>query len=189
MKLSSLRLLIILSILTGISLACSLPARVSTPPPTPVPLSTAQVKQFETQVQATLANPNPSGEVAVTITQAQLTAFVAAQLAKEPNQTITDPQVVLTNGHVEIYSKVHQSGFTADSKIVMQPRVDEQGNPRLDILSINLGPFPVPDTFRSRVETLVDTTLQDYLASNSDQFKVKSIKINEGSMTITGVRQ
>lgn len=183
-----MRLLLILSVLVAASIACNLPARgISTPPPQPT-LSPAEIDQLEDQLRATLSSQQEQGEITITITQQQLNAFIASEMAAMSDPPIKDPQVVLTNGQIEVYGVINQGGISADSKTVLQPRIDAEGNPKLDVASITVGPFPVPDTLKDQVETMVDDTLSDYLSTQSDRFRVTDIQVSEGSMTISGMR-
>lgn len=184
-----IRLFLVLLVLLAAGIACSAPVSSPKLPPTAVPMTTEQVKQLEEQIQSTLSNPAPSGEVTLTITQDQLNSFLSAQMKSQQDQTITDPSVVLTNGHIEVYGKVSQSGLSAVAKIVLQPRIDEQGNIKLDVVSINLGPLPVPDAMKSQVQDMADNMLMNYINANNGQFKVKSITVNEGSLSVTGIPQ
>lgn len=152
-------------------------------------MTTEQVKELEQQIQATLSNPAPSGDVTITISQEQLNSYLSAQMQGQQDETITDPSVVLTNGHMEVYGKVSQSGMSAVAKIVLLPRVDEQGELKLDVVSISLGPIPVPDAMKSRVQDMADNMLSSYINSNNGRFKAKSVTVNEGSLSVVGTPQ
>lgn len=183
-------ILIVLTLLVAASLACNLPGKnASKLPPTAQPMTSDQILNLEQQLQATLQSPNASGDVSATITQEQLNGIIAAEIAKQQDQIFTDPSVKLTNGQMEIYGKVSQSGISADTKVVLQPVVDANGTPKLNIVSISLGGIPVPDALKNRLATMTDTALSDYLGSNTNAFKAKSINITEGQMTITGTPQ
>jgi uncharacterized protein YpmS len=192
MKFPLLRILPIILVLAAASLACNLPAGLPAQgpelPPTAQPMSPEELQQLEEQLKATLA-AGANGEVTVTIAQQQLNAYITSEIASQPEPWITEPSVVLTNGQVEVYGKIAQGGISANAAIVLKPRIDAEGNPKLDIVSINLGSLPVPDSFTERISSLVDNTLSNYLAQTSNQFKVSSIVITEGQMTVSGVRQ
>jgi uncharacterized protein YpmS len=192
MKLPLTRFLLILLVLAAASLACNLPAgfpsQEPTLPPTVPPLNPEQQQQLQDQLKATLEGTT-NGEVTVTITQQQLNAYISAEAASQEEPWITDPSVVLTNGQVEVYGKIAQGGISANTKIVMKPRIDAEGTPKLDVVSITLGSLPVPDALSQRISSLVDNTLSDYLAQGGDQFKVNDITITEGQMTVSGVRK
>lgn len=192
MKFPLTRILPIILVLAAASLACNLPAGLpgqgSDLPPTAQPMSPEELQQLEEQMKATLA-AGANGEVTVTITQQQLNAYIASEIASQPEPWITDPSVVLTNGQVEVYGKIAQAGISANTAIVLKPRIDAEGSPKLDIVSINLGSLPVPDSFTERISSLVDNTLSNYLAQGSNQFRVSNITITEGQMTVSGARQ
>jgi len=192
MKKSLTRYILILMVLVSASLACNLPAKSITKepalPPTAQPLSPEEMQLLEEQLKATLQSAT-TGDVTVTITQEQLNAYISAEIASQPEQWITDPSVVLTNEQIEVYGKIAQSGISANAKLVLKPHIDSNGNPKLDIVSISLGALPMPDSFSQRIESVIDNTLSDYLAQSSGRFKVNSITITEGQMTVSGVRQ
>lgn len=192
MKFPLMRFLSILLVIAATSLACNFPAGLPGQepqlPPTAQPMSPEEMQRLEEQMRATL-EAGASGEVTVTITQEQLNAYIASEVASQPEPWITDPSVVLTEGQVEVYGKIAQSGISANTKIVMKPRIDADGSPKLDVESINLGSIPVPDALNERINSLVDDSLRDYLAQNSNQFRVNNITITEGHMTVSGVRQ
>jgi uncharacterized protein YpmS len=153
-------------------------------------MTTEELQQFEEEVAATLANPDPSGEVSITITDQQMNAYLANNMdSAQTDPSIQDPQAHFTDGKVEIYGKVSQSSITVDAKFVLVPEIDAEGRPDLRVESINLGPLPVPDTMVQQVDERVDGLLDDYLSSVDENFTVKDITVTEGKMTVTGVRQ
>ncbi len=189
MKNTRMRFTLILIVLFAASLACNLPGSASNLPPTAQPMSTQQVQNLENQVQQTLENPNAAGEVSITLTQDQLNSIITGEIQQQPDLGISDPSVILTGGHMEVYGKVTRSNISADLKVVLQPQIDANGNPRLNITSMDLGGLPVPDVLKNRVNTVADDALASYLGSSSSSIKAKSITIGEGQMTITGTRQ
>lgn len=187
MKNPAIKLLLVLLVLITASLACNLPQSQEVTPPTSEPVNPAELDQLENQLRETIEVPE-SGEVSIDVTQEQLTAFLASELANQNEPILTDPVVVLTNGQVEIYGTLSQSGLQVNTRIVLQPRINAEGNPNFDIVSIDLGPLPVPESLRNRFETIVDNTLNRYLIAYADEFQVTDITVHEGYMTITGVR-
>ncbi len=176
-----------LLVLLTASLACNLPVSKGTSLPTAIPMSEAEAGQLEESMKATLANPG--SEVTLTITQQQINAYMISQLIAQDVQLISDPVVVLTNNQIELYGKVTQSGLAVTTKMVFQPRVDANGDPKLAVISIDLGGLPAPDSLKNQVEAMIDNTLVNYLETGSTRFKVTSIMIGEGQMVITGTPQ
>jgi hypothetical protein len=173
-----------------VSLACNFPGSTGVNrPPTPFPLTTEEVQQVEEEIVETLSNPDPSGAVTVTITEQQINAFLTNQDDIDTDQMIQDPQVQFTDGKVIVFGKVNQGGFTMDTKVTMNPRVEAGGRPKLEVESVNVGPMALPDSMVKQVDQRVDALLENYLASTGDDFTVQNIIVTEGMMTITGVRQ
>ncbi len=191
MKIPQMRLILVILVLVGASLACNFPGSAAQPtlPPTAQPMTNQQIQDLTNQLQSTLTSPNASGEVTVTLTQQQLNGIISNQVAQQSDQVISDPSVILTNGQMEVYGKVSQNNVSANLKLVLQPAVDASGNPKLNIVSINLAGLPVPDALKSRLETSVDNALSNALESNQNKFTVKSITITEGQMVIIGTPQ
>jgi len=190
MKTPQMRLLMVVTVLILTSLACSLPTiGAGERPPSPVPLSTDELQSLEDEIISTLESSTADQPITVTITEQQLHAYVVASLKQQNEQFIQNPQVNLTSGKMEVYGQVSQSGITTDAKVVLVPYINEQGDPKLDVESINLGPIPVPDTLVQRVEGMVDNMIADYLTASADAFDVTDITVNEDQMLVTGTRQ
>ena len=173
------------------AIACNFPAS-SAPqrPPTSAPMTTEQVQELATQVVATLANPNPSGDVTITITEQELNSYLQTQWdSQSGDQTIHDPQIHLTDGKVEVFGKVAMGSINADAVATIVPSVNPNGKPILTITSIYVGPVPVPDALVSQANDQVSGLLEDYLSSSGQDITVKDITVTEGKMTITGQLQ
>lgn len=194
MRFRQLRLFTILLVLVTLSIACHLPISSLTltptkqPHPTPQPLPTTDVNQLRKQLQATLDNPGPSGEVTLSITQDQLNGVIASKVASQPDSPITNPQVILKDGEMTLTGTAQQYGFSVNTSAVLTPGIDDSGRPTMTVNSITVGPFEAPDSFKAQIQEQINQTLNDYLASNDPQLKVKKITVTDGLITITGVR-
>lgn len=184
-----MRLILIFVVLALAGLACNFPGSATNLPPTAKPMSTDEVRNLEDQLKKTLEQPNTVGEVIITLTQDQVNRIVSSEIQKQPELGISDSSVIMTGGNIEVYGKVTQNTVSANLKVVMQPQIVGNGNPKVNIISMNLGGLPVPDVFKEKIATMADNALTSYLSSNNGQFKVKSITIDEGQMTITGTPQ
>jgi hypothetical protein len=56
----------------------------------------------------------------------------------------------------------------------------------LDVVSANIGPFPVPGDLVSEVEVTINKAFQDQIKSMAPDMHVERIIIDNGKMTITG---
>ena len=191
MKKISLRFVIVFAILLTSTLACSLPGKTADQPATVAPMSPDEAGLLEEQLKATIESGAASGQVSITITQQQLNAYLSTRLAEmdQEEPRISDPVVVLTGGNMEIYGKVTQSGITLDTKSVLKPGVASDGSPILDVISVDLGGVPVPESLTNRLDTMINGALQDYLSQNGSRFVISSLTIEEGQMTVVGSPQ
>jgi|GEM_PF-476926 uncharacterized protein YpmS len=174
------------------SLACNLPAagRASSPTPTdvPVPVSTEAVESLEDQIRAA-ATQASQGEVAsIVVTEEQLTSLVAFELKDKTEPALTNPQVYLRSGQIELHGDVKQSGLTLPLKMVMTVSVNAQGQADYDIVSANLGPVELPDSMLDALTRRMDASLASINAKTED-LEIESIVIDQGKMTITGRRR
>jgi hypothetical protein len=76
-----------------------------------------------------------------------------------------------------------------NSRIIVAPSVDANGEARLEVISINLGPIQATDALKEKAQNLVDTLLTDYLSANSGKFKITSITVADKQIIVTGIPQ
>lgn len=180
------RLLEVFIVLALASLACNFPNQRNAVPPTVVPLSAEEAQQFEQNLRATFENTEAGREITVTIDDGQLSSYLAAKLAGETDQVISNPRVRMTNGRMEIFAQVKQ-GITVEAKSVVVPSVDSNGQPQLLVESVSLGSLPVPESMVSQMQGLVDNLLEDYLESADARFTITKLEINEGQLVVSGI--
>jgi uncharacterized protein YpmS len=189
-KLVYKQFLLVLIVLALAALACNLPSKNSATSPTAVPYSPEEAQQFEENLQATLTSQQPGDEVTITIEEGQLSSYLAAQLAGQTDQVITNPRVHLTNGRMEVTVTVKLSeGMSLDAIGVVVPSVESDGQPRLKVESVTLGSLPVPDTLINQFQDMVDSMLANYLGSSGTSITITKIEISEGKMMVSGIRK
>jgi uncharacterized protein YpmS len=178
-------LLIILSVSVLVSLACNFGRRVSTPAPT-VPVSTEAVENLEESLEDAFQEAQESGEINLVITEDQLTSAIAFELEKNGTDSISDIQIRLQDGQVQMTAAVNASGLSATASVIMDVSVDAAGRPVLNVVSANLGPFPVPEDLVSEIEVQMNQAFQEQINETGTDVIIESIVIEGGSMRITG---
>lgn len=125
-----------------------------------------------------------TGEVTVSITETELTSFMADKLTSVPDATFSDPQVFLRDGKIKMYATVTTSNFTANALIVLNTVVVD-GKVTTTIERADFGPIPAP----TRLLDSLTETINDDLLSLMDKLpagvQLKSIAIADGVMTLT----
>jgi hypothetical protein len=182
----------ILSLLLA-SLACNVfigGPDYSTLPTVPVPAEGMQSIQDE--VKRAFEEAAQTGTVTLNITEAQLTSFIAARLQSDPQlqqdnkPLITEPQVYLRDGQMQIYGKSKQGMFTANVGIIVNVGVDENGQPKIDIVSADFGPLPAPQGLKDTITAMVREAYMGSLGPVATGLRVETITIADGIMTVTG---
>ena len=137
--------------------------------------------------QATIEQqPTPQGmQVAITITEAQLTSLLRQQLERENNSYFgSDTQIVVQKSGLELSGTLLKP-VTAYLTIGVIPTLTD-GQLQLAIGTIRAGSTELPDFIRT---TLVDTVLQPQLDAAVEQLskagKVEKFELGEGTITIS----
>ena len=193
MRQSKYALPIFLMTLILTSLACTInvggPDYSNLPP---VPVSTEYAQSIGDEVQRAFEEGAQTGSITLNLTEGQITSYLASRLQNDPNlqrnnqPLITDPQVYLQNGQMQIYGKTQQGMFTANIGIVADIGVDENGQPKIDIASADFGPLPAPEGLRDTVEALVREAYTGSLGPVATGLRIETITIANGILTVSG---
>jgi hypothetical protein len=157
-----------------------------------IPVSTEAADSLKNEIQQAYEAGASTGEVTITITETQITSVLAQRLLSDQNlQTdskpfITDPQVYLRDGQMQIFGKTQQGMFTANIGIVVSMTVDENGKPKIEIVSADFGPLPAPDSLKEAISSMIDEAYTGSVGPVATGLRIESISIADGNMTIVG---
>jgi hypothetical protein len=77
--------------------------------------------------------------------------------------------------------------FAANMLITMNVSVDPATNlPKIEIAEADFGPFPVPEGLNAAISAMIDETFTGSLGPVAIGFRLESISIADGVMTLTG---
>jgi len=134
-----------------------------------------------------------TGVMTVNLTEPQITSFLAARLQTDPSlqqsdkkPLITDPQVYLRDGQMQIYGKTHQGIFAANIGIIVNMGVDANGKPQIDVVSADFGPLPAPEGLKDAITAMVREAYTGSLGPVATGLRIETITIANGIMTVTG---
>lgn len=157
-----------------------------------VPVSTEAMQSIQDEIQRAFEEGAQTGTITLNITEPQLTSFIAARLQSDPqlqqdNQPlITDPQVYLRDGQIQIYGKSKQGMFTANIGVIVSVGVDANGEPVIEIVSADFGPLPAPKGIKDTITAMVKEAYMGSLGPVATGLRIETIAIANGIMTITG---
>jgi hypothetical protein len=184
---------IFLVMLALTSLACAIfvggPDYSSLPP---IPVSSEAVDSIQDELTRAAEAAAETGIVTINLTEPQITSYLAQRMQTDPSlqeekkPLIADPQVYLRDGQMQIYGKTQQGIFTANIGIIVQVGVDANGQPLIEIVSADFGPFPAPDGLKDAVTAMVKEAYTGSLGPVATGMRIESISIASGIMTVTG---
>jgi hypothetical protein len=169
-----------------IPLACTMFVGGPEYPATTIPISTEEVGNFDQQLEIAKTVAADTGVLTLTLNQTQVTSFLAATLASQPDPIIEDPQVFLQNGEILVYGRITQANIKANVRILLAVTVDEQGQPVISVSSAEFGPLPAPQGLNDSITALIDQAFTGALGPAATGLRLESIMISDGLMTITG---
>lgn len=177
---------VVLILLAAASLACNLGSLRGEETNTPIPVTTEAVSSLEDPFQEPQDQAVNDQTVTLEITEAQLTSIVAHELQGQDEYQISDPQVYLRNGQIQMVGKLTNRNITVNAKVVLTPEVDSTGSVRLHVVSASLGLFPVPENMVSDLEKFLDKGFANEIESKTPNTRIESIVIQDGVMRIIG---
>jgi uncharacterized protein YpmS len=170
---------IILFVFVLTSLACNLSFGGQATPEAMIPVATEAVEEQFTE-------PPQNDEIEIVFTESQLTSLLSSELADRVGDQITNLQVFLRDGQIQIFGDLDSQGLSAQVKVIAAISVDPAGRPVLNVVSSSIGPFPVPAELISEVEVRINKAFQEEIQSMAPNMHVDDIIIENGKMIITG---
>ncbi|MFH1186030.1 MAG: LmeA family phospholipid-binding protein [Chloroflexota bacterium] len=168
------------------TLACSVFVGGPSFPDPPIPNSPEALQSLQADLEKAVFESLTEGTLRLTITQEQLTAYLASRLSMQDPPLITEPQVVLGEQEMVVYGRARAGIFEANLAVTAQFAIDQSGQPEFRISDAELGPLPMPQALRDSIAAAVDEALTGYIGPVAIGFRLESIEISSGIMTITG---
>jgi hypothetical protein len=187
MKTKKFHLILFIILLVLASLACTIFVGGPDYPAQTVPVSADEVETMHTQIDQAFIAGAETGIVTFQITESQLTSLIALKMQQQVDPPFTDPQVLLRNGQLQMFGKIKSGSFTANMAITANIGVDETTNaPKIEITSADFGPIPAPEGMNAAINAIIAEAFTGTLGPVATGFRLESISIADGVMTMTG---
>lgn len=185
----TIQLMIVALVLFLAALACRFNAGGPEVPAEPVSVSTEAAGSVVESWREAFETARETGVVSLTLTESQLTSYLAVSMSSQENPPLTNPRVILREGEMEIVGTYNTGALDANVGIVMEVAVDANGLPRIEVTSGSVGPLPVPAELLQGVSGIMNESLTGQLGTTATGFKMESITITEGELSIQGTLQ
>ena len=187
MKIKKYLLTFLLLILLLNSLACTIFVGGPEYAMRAVPVSEEEIQSLQTQVEQAMIAGAETGVVTFQITESQLTSYIALKMQEKSNPPFTEPQIFLRDGQMRMYGKINRGMFAANMLISMNVNIDPTtGMPKIEIAAADFGPFPAPEGLNNAIGTIIDETFTGSLGPVALGFRLESVEIADGIMTMSG---
>lgn len=181
-----LRISLGLLAIASATMACSIFVGGPALPDPPVAAPPDAFQALQSEIETAVLNSLTSGALRLSITQEQLTAFLVSRLSSQADPLITDPQVVLRNGEMIIHGRARSWIFEANIAVTTAFSIDEDGRPEILISHAELGPLPMPTALRDAIAVALNEALTGAVGPVALGFRLETIDIGDGNMTLTG---
>jgi hypothetical protein len=168
------------------SLACTIFVGGPEYPAETIPFSMEAVESLRTQIEQAMINGVETGVVTLQIDENQLTSYLTLKMQERANPPFTEPQVRLRDGQMQIFGKIPRGIFLANMAIVLNVGIDDEGKPKIDLVSADFGPFPVPEGLTGAISSVIAEAYTGSLGPVATGFRLETITIADGVMTLTG---
>lgn len=159
----------------------------------PIPVSAEAAQSLRDGIVRSIEAGMQTGVVTITITEPQITSYLALRLQSDPSLQqedrepfFTEPQVYLRDGQMKIYGKSRQGIFSANIGIIINVGVDELGKPKLEVASADFGPFPAPEGINEAVTLFLDEAFTGSFGPVATGLRIETIAIADGVLIMTG---
>lgn len=171
------------------SLACTMSLGGPEIPYEPISYDPNAAVQLQAEVAQAFTEAAVTGVVSIDVTEQQLTSVLISKLVPDAEGNppiLTNPQAYLRDGKMEIYGLAQQGNFTANVRIAITAGVTADGQPDLQVESVDFGPIPAPDGLNATIETMVREAFTGSLGPVATGFRMERITIANGVLTVQG---
>lgn len=177
-------LLIILVMI--IPLACQLPVNKTQATQTSIPVSEEDAKSFEEDLASAYQSIAENGLFQIEVHEQELTSWVVLQLQQNSAYQINNLQIYLRDEQVKITGSAVESGINVPLEIVMKMEIGQNQQVEINVLTAKVGPFKIPQAIVDEMKSQIQRSFEQQLAEYGVNYVLKSLTIQNGTLTIAG---
>jgi len=132
--------------------------------------------------------PQPGSMSTVTLTEQEITSWLALEMKNSPDLPLSDVQVYLRDGSVQVWGMVVGNENSTSALIVGELQVSGNQQPHLKLESVQIGQQEVPGILIAQIETWLNQALTDAINTNAPGLNLVSAKVTSGLVTVSGTR-
>jgi hypothetical protein len=182
MKTRKLTILLVVAVLATASFACRFPGLNAAVRDQVVPsVMVGDLPPIDLTLEANRGT--------VVLSEAQINTLLAQELAKRGEDMVQDPYIDLIPGGMIIQGNVQQGGWTLPLRLELQVAADGQGGVTYSLVSASIGPLPLPDSMRQKIDDALRSTLSSEIARATDYIYIEQLSITDDTLTASGYKR
>ncbi len=134
------------------------------------------------------ALPQPGSLNTAMLTEQQITSWLAMEMKNSPDLPLSDVQVYLQNGEIQVWGMVDGSNNSTSALVTGKVSIDSSGLPNFEIDSLQIGQQVIPGFVLSQAENWLNQILVEKINEQVPGLQIMNININNGLITISGMR-
>lgn len=142
--------------------------------------------QAKTIIQNAL--PQPGSLSSITITEQQATSWLAMELSNTSDLPLSDVQVFLRNGQVQIWGMINGSENSTAALIVGEISIDNNKLPFFEIKSMQVGTQTIPNFLLGQMQTWINELLVESINEKVPGLALMNVNVVNGLITVSGMR-
>jgi hypothetical protein len=142
------------------------------------------------EVKITLENsmPAPGSLSSISLTERELTSWLAMEMKNNPDLPLSDVQVYMRDGKIQIWGVVTGSADSTSALIVGNLMIDSNKKPSIEIESMQIGTQVIPGALVSQMESWLNQMLLENIEKQVPGLDLMNVNISSGMLTISGMR-
>jgi len=134
------------------------------------------------------ALPQPGSLSSATLTERQLTSWLAMEMKNSPDLPLSDVQIYLRDDKIQIWGMVAGSTNSTSALIVGSLGIDANKNLIINIESVQVGTQTIPGILVSQMETWLNQLMNEEINKQAPGLEIMNINITNGLVIISGMR-
>lgn len=132
--------------------------------------------------------PQPGSMTSVTITEQQISSWLAMEMKNNPDLPLSEMQVYLRDGKVQVWGVVTGSENTTSALVVGELMIGANKLPYFTVESMQIGQQVVPAALLSQMEAWLNQSISAQIENQVPGLALVSLKVTSGLVTISGTR-
>jgi hypothetical protein len=143
---------------------------------------------MEAKTKLEQALPQPGALTTVTVTEQQLTSWLAAEMKSSPDLPLSGVQVYLRNGRIQIWGMVHGGEKSTAALVAGTVAIDADKQPHFKVEAMQIGRQVIPGFLLSQAETWLNQVISEQINAHAPGLELMNVSIKTGMITVSGMR-